>query len=150
MQGLICVAYMPLCFQLARFTAEAASRVYADLGKDIDAGEVPDIASFPPAPATRLFYSLPVRATKHLCVSMLTQMPTSSARLDFYGLPARVATSLPMSGYLIATLALAVKHVKEDCICMRLDSQLRVRDIASIHMLSVAEVISQHSYSCSL
>ena len=65
-QGLICVVYMPLCFQLARFTSEAASRVYADLGKDIEAGEVPDIASFSPAPATRLFYSLPVRATKHL------------------------------------------------------------------------------------
>ena len=59
-QGLICLVYMPLCFQLARFTAEAAARVYLDLGKDIDAGQVPDIASAKVPPATRLFYMLPV------------------------------------------------------------------------------------------
>lgn len=59
-QGLICVVYMPLCFQLARFTSEAASRVYADLGKDIDAGKVPDIAHAIVPPATKLFYNLPV------------------------------------------------------------------------------------------
>lgn len=61
LQGLLCVVYMPLCFQLARFTSEAASRVYHDLGKDILAGEVPDIAHAKVPPATQLFYSLPVR-----------------------------------------------------------------------------------------
>ncbi len=59
-QGLICLVYMPLCFQLARFTAEAASRVYADLAKDIDANQVPDIANAKVPAATRMFYSLPV------------------------------------------------------------------------------------------
>lgn len=54
------MVYMPLCFQLARFTAEAAARVYFDLGKDIDAGQVPDIASAAVPPATRLYYLLPV------------------------------------------------------------------------------------------
>lgn len=62
-QGLICVVYMPLCFQLARYTSEAASRVYADLAKDIDAGEVPDIAHASVPPATKLFYNLPVSCT---------------------------------------------------------------------------------------
>lgn len=60
-QGLICLIYMPLCFQLARFTAEAASRVYADLTKDIDAGEVPDIAHAEVPAVSTLFYNLPVR-----------------------------------------------------------------------------------------
>ena len=60
-QGLICLVYMPLCFQLARFTAEAASRVYADLTKDIDAGEVPDIAHADVPAVSTLFYNLPVR-----------------------------------------------------------------------------------------
>lgn len=59
-QGLICLAYMPLCFQLARFTAEAASRVYCDLAKDIAAGQVPDIAKANVPAVTRMFYSLPV------------------------------------------------------------------------------------------
>ena len=59
-QGLICLVYMPLCFQLARFTAEAASRVYADLAKDITAGHVPDIANANVPAVARLFYCLPV------------------------------------------------------------------------------------------
>lgn len=62
-QGLICLIYMPLCFQLARFTAEAASRVYADLTKDIDAGEVPDIAHADVPAVSTLFYNLPVRSS---------------------------------------------------------------------------------------
>ena len=59
-QGLICLVYMPLCFQLARFTAEAASQVYCDLAKDIAAGQVPDIANASVPAVTRMFYSLPV------------------------------------------------------------------------------------------
>ena len=59
-QGLICLVYMPLCFQLARFTSEAASRVYCDLAKDIAAGQVPDIADANVPAVTRMFYSLPV------------------------------------------------------------------------------------------
>ena len=59
-QGLICLVYMPLCFQLARFTAEAASRVYADLAKDIADGHVPDIANANVPAVARLYYSLPV------------------------------------------------------------------------------------------
>ena len=62
-QGLICLFYMPLCFQLARYTSEAASRVYADVIKDIDAKQIPDIASAAVPPATKLFYSLPVSVT---------------------------------------------------------------------------------------
>ena len=60
-QGLICLVYMPLCFQIARFIDEAAARVYDDLAKDIDAGLVPEIASAKVPAATRLFYILPVR-----------------------------------------------------------------------------------------
>lgn len=60
-QGLLCLIYMPLCFQLARYTSEAASRVYADLTKDIDAGEVPDIAHAPVPAVSTVFYNLPVR-----------------------------------------------------------------------------------------
>ena len=60
-QGLICLVYMPLCFQLARFTAEAASRVYCDLAQDIAAAQVPDIANANVPAVTRMFYSLPVR-----------------------------------------------------------------------------------------
>lgn len=59
-QGLLCLIYMPLCFQLARYTSEAASRVYADLTKDIDAGEVPDIAHAPVPAVSTVFYNLPV------------------------------------------------------------------------------------------
>ena len=59
-QGLICLVYMPLCFQLARFTAEAASRVYCDLAQDIAAAQVPDIANASVPAVTRMFYSLPV------------------------------------------------------------------------------------------
>ena len=66
-QGLICLIYMPLCFQLARFTAEAASRVYADLTKDIDAGEVPDIAHADVPAVATLFYNLPVRGSRCAC-----------------------------------------------------------------------------------
>lgn len=62
-QGFICLIYMPLCFQLARFTAEAASRVYADLTQDIDAGEVPDIAHADVPAVSTLFYNLPVRVS---------------------------------------------------------------------------------------
>lgn len=58
-QGLICLVYMPLCFQLARFTAEAASRVYCDLAQDIAAAQVPDIANASVPAVTRMFYSLP-------------------------------------------------------------------------------------------
>ena len=60
-QGLICLVYMPLCFQIARFIDEAAARVYYDLAKDIDAGLVPEIASAKVPAATRLFYVLPVK-----------------------------------------------------------------------------------------
>lgn len=60
-QGLLCLVYMPLCFQLARYTAEAAARVYYDLTKDIDAGEVPDIAHAKVPAVATLFYNLPVR-----------------------------------------------------------------------------------------
>ncbi len=55
-QGLICLVYMPLCFQLARFTAEAASRVYCDLAQDIAAAQVPDIANANVPAVTRMFY----------------------------------------------------------------------------------------------
>ena len=66
---------MPLCFQLARFTSEAASRVYADLGKDIDAGHVPDIAHAQVPPATHLFYNLPVSYhQRQFCVEGLAYM----------------------------------------------------------------------------
>ena len=67
LQGLICLVYMPLCFQLSRYTNEAASRVYADLSKDIDAGEVPEIASATVPAGTRLFYALPVSVLSLLC-----------------------------------------------------------------------------------
>lgn len=63
-QGLLCLIYMPLCFQLARYTSEAASRVYADLTKDIDAGEVPDISSHPVPAVSTVFYNLPVRSCR--------------------------------------------------------------------------------------
>ncbi|KAL3150258.1 hypothetical protein ABBQ32_000110 [Trebouxia sp. C0010 RCD-2024] len=65
-QGLLCLIYMPLCFQLARYTSEAASRVYADLTKDIDAGEVPDIAHAPVPAVSTVFYNLPENATMRL------------------------------------------------------------------------------------
>ena len=69
-QGLICLVYMPLCFQLARFTAEAASQVYCDLAKDIAAGQVPDIADANVPAVTRMFYSLPVSKQHMLCISL--------------------------------------------------------------------------------
>ena len=59
-QASICLLYMPLCFELARFLAEAASRVYADVGKDIDSHQVPDIANAKVPAVAKLFYSLPV------------------------------------------------------------------------------------------
>lgn len=66
--ALLCLVYMPLCFQLSRFTDEAASRVYADLGRDIDNGEVPDIASAKVPAVTQLFYVLPVSAAPLPCL----------------------------------------------------------------------------------
>ena len=65
-QGLICLVYMPLCFQIARFIDEAAARVYDDLAKDIDAGLVPEIASAKVPAVARLFYILPVRPSFQL------------------------------------------------------------------------------------
>lgn len=95
-QGLICLVYMPLCFQLARFTAEAASRVYCDLAQDIAAGQVPDIANANVPAVTRMFYSLPVIKQNMLCInfSMLTPhkaacpslCPCRSPHLYFLGL----------------------------------------------------------------
>ena len=70
LQGLICLVYMPLCFQLSRFTDEAASRIYADLGKDIDAGEVPEIASAKVPAGTRLFYVLSEVMTLSYCFAL--------------------------------------------------------------------------------
>jgi len=77
-QGLICLVYMPLCFQLARFTAEAASRVYCDLAQDIAAAQVPDIANANVPAVTRMFYSLPV--SKLTCYALISGMLTCTER----------------------------------------------------------------------